>query len=705
MMLLFGLFIIFGGVFQCQGEYYGTFIGNFQTFAHSIAGTVYAVSDDAIFIKGFVYDGTGPDAFFWTGVSPRPEPRGTLIPYPEVRDGRDAAPLKRFESEDILLKLPPGTKVRDLRWLSVWCRRFTVDFGSLLFPPNIEPPMPQTLPEFKRFAHGVRSGNVTILDEKTIYIPNLHYDGEGPDAFFWVGNGTSPNPEGIKVANEVGSFDLLRSYHGEDIEIQLPGDFTIHDIEYLSIWCIRYRENFGHVIIPKNLQVPPALGQTKLTTVPPRLPKVQDPVEPPTFSSCLEFLDGKLQVSWAPDTESVIIKLSGRIKDNQYMAFGLSGAEDRSQMINGDVTVAFHDVETQQFVAEDYFLQAKSQCDGVNGVCPDRRLGGSNDVIVLGGRRHNGITTIIYRKNIENLDSRLDRPISTTGYANMIAAIGPLNQRKEANYHGGDRTGPDEIRRINFFQRDVLGCPVPLDKDIDAISEKGEIAPEMKKLKPWDPMVLKNVDVFHVKIGPTGGDRGYTAITGNPSWGLAFYVNDYLIPELVLERGKTYTFVVETGNDQTNPAEYHPFYITDSEEGGLGQNSDAQQVAYAGVAVVDGQYVPTAAGRHCRYVVGPNSKPELYSRFEDYFKTLTLECKDGNPHYLTFTVPANAPDELYYQCYTHTSLGWKIHIVDDHSGHHQFTGHAGAERAAQHSGASSLCLSSIIFLIFVRMWC
>ena len=69
------------------------------------------------------------------------------------------------------------------------------------------------------------------------------------------------------MANEVGSFDLLRSYHGEDIEIQLPGDFTIHDIEYLSIWCIRYRENFGHVIIPKNLQVPPALGQTKLTVI------------------------------------------------------------------------------------------------------------------------------------------------------------------------------------------------------------------------------------------------------------------------------------------------------------------------------------------------------------------------------------------------------------------------------------------------------
>lgn len=34
-------------------------------------------------------------------------------------------------------------------------------------------------------------------------------------------------------------------------------------------------------------------------------------------------------------------------------------------------------------------------------------------------------------------------------------------------------------------------------------------------------------------------------------------------------RGKTYTFVVETGHDPNVPAKYHPFYITDDPVGGF----------------------------------------------------------------------------------------------------------------------------------------
>lgn len=39
---------------------------------------------------------------------------------------REPPPLGRYEGKDVLLKLPLGVKVRDMRWLSVWCRRFTV---------------------------------------------------------------------------------------------------------------------------------------------------------------------------------------------------------------------------------------------------------------------------------------------------------------------------------------------------------------------------------------------------------------------------------------------------------------------------------------------------------------------------------------------------------------------------------------------------
>lgn len=68
----------------------------------------------------------------------------------------------------------------------------------------------------------------------------------------------------VKVPNEIGSLDPLRGYQGEDIEIQLPGNLTVYDIDWLAVWCVEYRHNFGHVYIPKDLDVPPALGQTKI---------------------------------------------------------------------------------------------------------------------------------------------------------------------------------------------------------------------------------------------------------------------------------------------------------------------------------------------------------------------------------------------------------------------------------------------------------
>lgn len=50
-----------------------------------------------------------------------------------------------------------------------------------------------------------------------------------------------------------------------------------------------------------------------------------------------------------------------------------------------------------------------------------------------------------------------------------------------------------------------------------------------------------------------------------------------LIPEINVVRGKTYTFVVEGGNNKTNPANYHPFYITDDPIGGYENKNDAER--------------------------------------------------------------------------------------------------------------------------------
>ncbi len=58
----------------------------------------------------------------------------------------------------------------------------------------------------------------------------------------------------------------------------------------------------------------------------------------------------------------------------EYMSFGLSGQIDRNTMIGGDVVVAWIDQETLNGFAYDYYLDAKSQCAGSHGSCPDVKL-------------------------------------------------------------------------------------------------------------------------------------------------------------------------------------------------------------------------------------------------------------------------------------------------------------------------------------------
>lgn len=265
-LLVFVGFTLHGAHGLTRDRRRGAYIGQLRMLQHNVSGKVWAVDEDKLYIEDFTYDGIGPDAFFWIGNGSQPSPKGHLIRYPLIP--RDARPvqLPRIDGQNILLHLPPGIKVTDMDWFSVWCRRFTVDFGNVGIPSDIDPPRKRVLPEFQRLAHGLRSGNITILDARTFYIPNLHYDGQGPDAYFWVGKGTKPDPKGHKIPNEVGSLDVLRAYEGEDIELQLPENLTVYDIDYLGVWCVTFKHNFGHVQIPRpeELWVPPALGQTRI---------------------------------------------------------------------------------------------------------------------------------------------------------------------------------------------------------------------------------------------------------------------------------------------------------------------------------------------------------------------------------------------------------------------------------------------------------
>ena len=43
-----------------------------------------------------------------------------------------------FFSATLVLTLPPSLEVSDIRWISVWCRRWDMSFGDLVLKPEEE---------------------------------------------------------------------------------------------------------------------------------------------------------------------------------------------------------------------------------------------------------------------------------------------------------------------------------------------------------------------------------------------------------------------------------------------------------------------------------------------------------------------------------------------------------------------------------------
>jgi len=121
-------------------------IGSFKNIFHDIGGEAYALDSQTILIKGFTYDGEGPDAFFLAGTSGKPSRASgnVVLPYPyegkhfSYSDRNIPLLLRPFGGEDVVLTLPPGRTVGELRWISVWCRDYQINFGHVTFPNNLK---------------------------------------------------------------------------------------------------------------------------------------------------------------------------------------------------------------------------------------------------------------------------------------------------------------------------------------------------------------------------------------------------------------------------------------------------------------------------------------------------------------------------------------------------------------------------------------
>ena len=335
-------------------------------------------------------------------------------------------------------------------------------------------------------------------------------------------------------------------------------------------------------------------------------------------------------------------------------------------MQGGDVVVCKYS-NTYEAICTDYNLVVRSQCAPTgptySGACPDHVLAGWNNYYNTQLERVNGITTFTTTRAVTPTDSN-DIDFTPGTPQHIIWAKGgtflsPTNEMWVLRHQANDRLRRDNPILIDFSATsnctDHFQCPTT------------QTPPEA----PWTipPLCINSENnVINAYIGNTGGLKGYKGITGQDGWGIAWYLNGLLIPVVYVLRGTTVRFNVYGGNDATNAAEYHPFYITSSDEGGVHSLAAASQpiteTVYAGLDLNGGSVWNLTTGDFCEWdETGGNG--DSFNSWGKYKASLNLACNGNSFGWFDWFTDSDTPDNVYYQCATHRLLGWKIHVVDN----------------------------------------
>ncbi|XP_068625732.1 protein Skeletor, isoforms B/C [Battus philenor] len=627
-----------------EGPYRGKLIGKLNSYHHQVSGEVYAVDDWTVLLVNFNYDGTGEDTFFWAGDSGRPGPQGFIVPDQYGKTNI----LERYNNAEVRLRLPEGKRVARLKWLSVYDVSTQNAFGDVYVPDEFEPPAPRTVGSLAP-APGVRvsSAPVTFLDANSFTIPEFRYDGSGEEVYFWTGVGPQPSSRGTVIPDERGYLEPLRAYTGEDLRLELPGGRTVFEVNWVALWDAGTRTALASVLVPDALNVPPAALRTLDHRS--KLPHCKQ-------------LHRDFQVSWEVFGNQITIELAAQIGDNEYMAFGISGNDTRSQMVGADVAVVHYNTTLRQGSAGDYNVTAAAPCVQVLGqwvgVCRDERGGGLNNHQVFSSSRTDGLTVLSYRRSLQP-DEPMDRAWNTEGTQYVVWAVGPLDDAGEPAYH-----------RL-YHRADVT---LQLSRSPPTADCFDFVAGERARVRGWERAQLFDpaLRVLRFAVGPAGGAHGLQSrVPAAPS--RAWYVNGQLAPDLQLRRGLHYTFKVSGGNEPHSATLYHPLVVTTEPHGGLERLPDAAQrevrVLAGARTTRRARLAPSAAGPLCSAERPPGADPrrdDEFATFRAYNRTLRWSCAPGEPASLALTPDSSWPDLVYYHSFTHPDMGGRIFVVDKH---------------------------------------
>lgn len=112
---------------------------------HILSGNARVKDESTLIIENFAYDGLGPDAFFIASTEsnsppnrphidqyfPLPyDPESNEIQRPLMEISNPAVPiLGEYDVQTIELKMPIGISAYSIKWISVYCRDYSINFG------------------------------------------------------------------------------------------------------------------------------------------------------------------------------------------------------------------------------------------------------------------------------------------------------------------------------------------------------------------------------------------------------------------------------------------------------------------------------------------------------------------------------------------------------------------------------------------------
>lgn len=506
-------------------------------------------------------------------------------------------------------------------------------------------------------------GRVYALNDRVLEVVGFQYDGSGPDARFWVRR-ESNGSGGGEVAPEEGSCGRVKLGRSrrKTVRVQLPAGMTVADVGWFGVWSEELGFEFGGVVVAavKGLE---KAGEGDLVCAerereggaegsvgggaPPaaRIAEIF-PVAPGW--SCEELEQGQYQVRWEIQGLQIGFELVGRVTDAEYMAFGPSGSDAKTDLIGSDPVIAAV-FEKGEWGARDYFVSGRRPCKDGAGICEDVAAGGTDRVQVKGGTRQGDLVRVQFARLLKKGDPIYDRAVNESGKTFISWAIGSMDAGVVGLY--GSRTSAQGVDVAFDFTRKAENACKPLT----AGGENGGTAAE-KFEKPWDRPVLALEDGDNVVavIGPSGGPRGLEAIAQRKGWGIAWFLgkegkDPVLAPTVGVERGSAYTFKVRGGDDENSAERYNPFYITSSDKGGTEVKGEKV-------------YAEPVAGKLCQ-LIGGDVDAKDYKNYIDSLKGDCLEDDKGAKD-LKWKVAKDTPDTVYYQSRSNAYLGWKVRVFD-----------------------------------------